>query len=388
MPAPVELLQERFSRVRDALKEQKNGAPMLVTDPSNVGWLTGIAPDFQKDAHVIVGQEKSWFITDGRYENRIPEIPGVEPFIWAAKHPHRYPDLKELVGGAEMLVLDTRGMALDIYQVLPQMLDVKALDVPPGFIDRLRMIKGDLELTLIREAVDIAIRQFRYMVDEWLPQNWDTATDLGFRDRLEEYGTELGGEGVSFDSLVATDGDADTPHPDMTHEPRLLKNRKVMLVDWGITYKGVCTDMTRMVVMTDELPPLVQGMKMLQESWMQAVIEEIKPGFPSNLAGQAYVDGLRAAGIEKPFHGAGHGTGGAYVHELPRLTPLPEGADDFGIPFSQGITLEAGMIVTSEPGMYEKGEGAYRTENMVLVTRDGREILDEALSLDPFFVKP
>ncbi len=387
MPAPVELLQERIGRVREALKEQKNGAPMLVTDPSNVGWLTGIPPDFQKDAHVLIGREKTWFITDGRYENRIPEIPGVEPFIWAGKHPHRYPDLEDLVGGEDLLVLDTRGLALDIYLALPKMLNVNSTDVPPGFIDRLRMIKGDLELDLIREAVGVAIKQFRYMIDEWLPQNWDTATDMAFKERLEEYGSELGGEGVSFDSLVASDGDADTPHPEIDRAPKLLKERKMMLVDWGIMYKGVCTDMTRMIVLGDEIPPLIQGMKVLQEKWMDAVIFEMQPGKPAYLAGQAYVDGLKAAGIEKPFHGAGHGTGGAYVHELPRLAPLPEGSDDYGIPFSQGIVLEPGMIVTSEPGMYEKGEGAYRTENMVLITEDGHEILDAALSLDPFYIR-
>lgn len=133
-----------------------------------------------------------------------------------------------------------------------------------------------------------------------------------------------------------------------------MKDGKVMLVDWGITYKGVCTDMTRMVQMVDEMPVLIQGMKLLQEKWMAAVIEEIQPGKPASDAGNAYWDGIKAAGIERPFHGAGHGTGGAYVHELPVLSGAQEGVDDFGIPLRQGIILEPGMIVTSEPGMYEK----------------------------------
>ncbi|MDP8205452.1 MAG: M24 family metallopeptidase [Candidatus Electryonea clarkiae] len=385
MPAPKELLVERIRRVRTALKDHGNN-PILVTDPPNVGWLTGIPVDFQKDARVLVTPEKTYFITDGRYENRVPEIPGVETYIWGAKHPHFYPELEQFLQSYETLNLDTRGLPLDLYSVLHTMVGVKNLEAPSGFLDRLRMIKGDLELELIKEAVDIAIRQFRYMIDEWLPANKDTATDFDFRDAMVEWGDNNGGEGESFDMLVAMDGDADTPHPDMTREPTPLSEGQVMLVDWGIFYKGVCTDMTRMIILVDNMPPLIEGMKMLQEKWMTDVIEACKVGNPAYVAGNVYWDGLKTAGIDKPFHGAGHGTGGAYVHELPKLSGMKEGVDDYGITLAQSILLEPGMIITSEPGMYEKGEGAYRTENMILITESGREPLDAALSLDPFYV--
>ncbi len=385
MSAPVELLTERLGRLQAALRETHD-APMLVTDPANVGWLTDVPADFQKDAHLLVFPDRAYFITDGRYENRVPEIPGVEPFIWASKHPHRYPELRELLEGAGALVLDTRGLPLDVFQVLPRMVGVENLEVPPGFIDRLRMIKGERELALIREAVALAIAQFRHMVEEWLPANLDTATDMDFRDELEAWPLQRGGEGPSFEALVAMDADADTPHPDMTRPPRPLREGKVMLVDWGIKYKGVCTDMTRMILLQGELPPIFEGMKLLQEKWMAAVEAKILPGLPACEAGEEYAAGMEAAGIAKPFHSAGHGTGGAYVHELPLVGRLQEGVEDFGIPFRQGIVLEPGMIVTNEPGMYEKGEGAYRTENMLLVTENGHEILDAALPLEPFTV--
>ena len=387
MAAPTALLQERIGRVQQALKEGLN-APMLVTDPANVGWLTGIPADFQKDARMLIAPDNATFITDGRYENRIPAIPGMDQYIWGTKHMHQYPELKELMNGSKTLVVDTRGLPIDIFERLPQMLDVDEVVAPPGFLDRLRMVKGAKELELIREAVGIQIAAFRYMVDEWLPANRDSKTDMDFAVKLVAKGQELGAEEVSFEPLVAMDADADTPHPDMTRAPRPLKDGTVMLVDWGFTYKGVCTDTTRMIVMgTGELPPIFQGMRLLQEKWFKAVEDEMLPGKPASAAGNAYVMGMKAAGIEKPFHGAGHGTGGAYVHELPRVSGLPEGLEDYGIPFGQSIVLEPGMIVTNEPGMYEKGVGAYRTENMVLITEDGREILDKDLSIDPFFVK-
>lgn len=386
MAAPTALLQERIGRVQAALKEGPN-APMLVTDPANVGWLTGIPVDFQKDARMLISPDKAVFVTDGRYENRIPAVPGMDSYIWGAGHPHRYPELKPLLNGAKKLVIDVNGLPIDIYNALPAMLGVDEVEAPSGFLDRLRMVKGDLEMTLIREAVEIQLNAFRYMVNEWLPANRASKTDVDFAEALVAKGQELGAEDVSFEPLVAMDADADTPHPDMTRPPRPLKDGTVMLVDWGFTYKGVCTDTTRMVVMgTREIPAIFQGMKLLQEKWFQAVEDELLPGKPAYAGGNAYVVGLKAAGIDKPFHGAGHGTGGAYVHELPRVTGFEEGAEDYGIPFPQTIVLEPGMIVTNEPGMYEKGVGAWRTENMVLITGDGHEILDRDLPLDPFFV--
>lgn len=386
MPAPTELLQERIQRVQQALRNGPN-ASMLVAAPENVGWLSGIAPDFQKDAKLLVAPDRAVFVTDGRYTNRVPEIPGVDSYIWGEQHPHLYPELKNLLDGGKKLVCDTTGLPIDIYEALPRMLDLDETSAPSGFLDRLRMIKGDRELDLIREAVTIAIDTFRYMVDEWLPGNRESATDLDFRDALLAEGERRGSEGASFAPLVAMDADADTPHPEMERDGRPLAGEHVMLVDWGFFYKGVCTDMTRMIVLGhSELPQIHQGMRLLQEKWMAAVAAEIVPGKPAYEAGNAYRLGVKAAGIEQRFHGAGHGTGGAYVHELPKVSELPEGLDDYGIPFSQAIVLEPGMIVTNEPGMYEKGVGAYRTENMLLVTEDGHEELDAALPLEPFFV--
>ncbi len=387
MPAPVELLQERISRVQQALVEKGSSAPILVTGPSNVGWLTGIPVDFQKDANVLILPEKAYFLTDGRYENRVPEIPGVEPYIWGVKHPHKFPEIKELLNGAKKLNVDTVGLPLDFYNAFPKMFDLDEVMAPTGFLDRLRMIKGDLELVLIREAVAIAIDAFNKMVNEWLPANRATKTDMEFGEALIETAKSLGAEDVSFEPLVAMDADADTPHPDMTRDPRPLKDGTAMLVDFGFSYKGVCTDMTRMIIMgTKSLPPIIEGMRMLQENWMAAVDTQLVPGKMAYEGGNAYALGMKLAGIEKPFHGAGHGTGGAYVHELPRVSSFDGDAEDYGIPFGQCIELEAGMIITNEPGMYEKGVGAYRTENMILITKDGKEALDAALPLTPFYV--
>ena len=66
-------------------------------------------------------------------------------------------------------------------------------------------------------------------------------------------------------------------------------------------------------------------------------------------------------------HGLGHGTGLA-IHEAPRLSPLKD------------TVLESGMVTTVEPGIYLDDWGGIRLENMVVVRRDGAEVLNR---LDP-----
>jgi Xaa-Pro aminopeptidase len=72
---------------------------------------------------------------------------------------------------------------------------------------------------------------------------------------------------------------------------------------------------------------------------------------------------IEKAGFGKAYtHSTGHGIG-LDIHEAPRLGP------------SVDVTLQPGMVITVEPGIYLPGWGGVRIEDDVLVTRDGHEVL-------------
>jgi len=136
---------------------------------------------------------------------------------------------------------------------------------------------------------------------------------------------------------------------------------------------GCYADMTRTFVVGEPPEELVRYQRLVKEA-LDRSLAEIRPGadgtavfrlvcelfqeqgFPTQLSkepGQVLEDGF--------FHGLGHGVG-LEVHEQPNLGRA-------------GGTLVAGDVITIEPGLYRKGFGGCRLEDIVLVTDDGAETL-------------
>ena len=135
-----------------------------------------------------------------------------------------------------------------------------------------------------------------------------------------------------------------------------------MLIDWGAQFSGYASDLTRILV-TGKISAKLRKVYDVVLRAQIAAIKKIRPGVLLADIDRTARKIIEDAGYAKYFgHGLGHGFG-LQIHEQPRMSPASTG------------TLQAGMVVTVEPGVYLSNWGGVRIEDDILVTQDGHEVL-------------
>jgi Xaa-Pro aminopeptidase len=168
---------------------------------------------------------------------------------------------------------------------------------------------------------------------------------------------------MSFDTIVASGKRSALPHGHAT-DTRLPK-RGFLTLDFGIIHDGYCSDMTRTVYFGSPRPDERHAYQAVLEA-QEAAVAAVSAGTQCGDVDEAARSVLRNAGLAEAFtHSTGHGVG-LEIHETPRV-----GAN-------QTTRLQAGMVITVEPGIYLEGRFGIRIEDMVAVTRAGGEVLTPA----------
>lgn len=226
-----------------------------------------------------------------------------------------------------------------------------------GLVEGLRQVKDAGEVACISQAMAIAEEAFARLLPEVRPgrREKDLALDLEFAMR------RLGADGPAFDFIVASGPRSSLPHAHPTE--RELAAGELVTFDFGARYKGYHSDITR-TVMVGEPDDRQRQVYETVRAAQQAGLEAVRAGATGGAVDKVVRDLIAAAGFGEQFgHSTGHGVG-LDVHELPRLAP---GRDE--------ERLEAGMVVTVEPGIYIPGWGGVRIEDTVLVTDTGCQVL-------------
>jgi Xaa-Pro aminopeptidase len=176
-----------------------------------------------------------------------------------------------------------------------------------------------------------------------------------------EYAARLAGaEAMSFPTIVASGKRSGLPHGQATSTR--LPRRGFVTVDFGVVLEGYCSDMTRTVHLGRASSAERDAYDAVLEAQL-AGVAAVHAGVTGADVDEAARSVLRRARLDQWFtHSTGHGVG-LEIHEGPRLAA------------KQTRKLEAGMVVTIEPGIYIPGKFGVRIEDMVLVTAQGGEIL-------------
>ena len=188
------------------------------------------------------------------------------------------------------------------------------------------------------------------------------ATEREIAHELESQVRKFGGRGLSFPPIIGAGPRGALPHA--TPTDARVGDHPFTLIDWGAWDHLYASDLTRMVVTQPPSKRFVKVFNTVLEAQL-AGIEAIRAGVTCESVDAAARDVIKKAGYGPKFgHGLGHGLG-MEVHESPRLSR------------NQKMKLEAGMVVTVEPGIYMPGWGGVRIEDDVLVTKTGYELLSD-----------
>ena len=234
-----------------------------------------------------------------------------------------------------------------------------------------RMIKDAGEIEQIRQAIRYAEKAFAMFRAMLRPE--DSEKDLV--DNLEYYVRRVGANGTAFPSIVAVGHRAALPHAPPTR--KRVQEAPLLLVDWGAAGPFYKSDLTRVLLTHNNSPfpcatttsgsrELAPKIRELYETVWKAqrqAIATIRPGVMARQVDAAARTVITDAGYGEYFtHSVGHGIG-MKIHEAPIMRANTE------------LVLEAGMVVTVEPGIYLPGFTGVRIEDDVLVTPEGCEVL-------------
>ena len=324
---------------------------MLVTDLVNVRYLSGFGGT---NGACVCGPDTRLLLTDFRYTERAEE----EADGWEVVTVE-----DDWLGGIAERLSGRTGfeddqMSVRALRKLEQKLpDGVELAPAGGTVEKLRRVKDKGELEAIAAAAELADEVWRWSLERGLAGRSEREVARAAEARIRELGAD-----PSFPAIVAAGPNGALPHAEPGE--REIGRGELVVFDMGAKLDGYCSDGTRTFatgVPGERAREVYETVREAQAAALGAAAAGIGGEALDGVARKA----IEAAGHGKRFgHGLGHGVG-LEVHEAPRLSPRSEDV------------LEAGEVVTIEPGIYLPGEFGVRIEDLVVVTEKGHRNLSD-----------
>jgi Xaa-Pro aminopeptidase len=328
---------------------------LLITSAPNIRYTTGFSGS---SALVVVSQADAVLITDFRYRVQaraevasdiVVEIEGTS--LWS----RLWSVLPRLSGVSQMGFESPHVTHADYLRLLESGARWPWRPTT-GIVEGLRQQKDAGEVACIRKAVAIAEAALECTV----PEIRAGMTELAVGARLERTLRELGSEAHPFETIVASGERSALPHARCTS--RELRIGDLLVVDFGATSGGYCSDITRTFVVGPASDRQREAHSVVLEANATAS-GGVRAGMRGKDADSLARDYIQRRGMGPEFgHSLGHGIG-LEIHEAPRLSKTAE------------APLPPHSVVTIEPGIYRDGWGGIRIEDDVLLAPEGPVVL-------------
>ncbi len=352
-------MTSRLERLRQKLAENQLDA-MLISQAENRRYVSGFVGSA---GYLLISQHRALLAIDSRYvEQAQGQAPDFEIMRIEGEVDKWFPKLAAEME-ARRLGFEGSNLSFATHRRLTEALG--QIQEPPefipteGLVESLRAVKEAEELKLVSRAIELTDAAFDHVSSRLLPE----MTEKEVAWELEKYMRENGGEGVSFELIVASGPNSALPHARPT-ERRLLESEPIVM-DIGARVNGYCGDLTRTLCLGEPDDTFKRVYDIVLGAQLTA-IATLEVGMSGEQADRLARAVIEEGGYGDGFgHGLGHGLG-LNVHEQPRLGK------------SSTDILAEGMVTSIEPGIYLPGWGGVRIEDVVVLEKGRARVLSKA----------
>lgn len=325
----------------------------LVTGETNIRYVTNFTGN---ESILLITPGHDYLFTDFRYAEQAQlDVP------WAKIAVKKVSLIKTICGrlkrlNVKKLYVESSHLTFSQYLEIKECMERIKLVPSKGIIEYHRTRKTQEEIEKIEKAIIVAENAYLGIRKEIRTG----VSEKYLADILEFEIRKQGGLRSSFETICVAGSRASQPHARATD--RKIQEKEAVLIDWGATFQSYNSDLTR-VVFKDRISPKFEKIYQIVLDAQRFAIERVKPGIKAKDVDNAARSYIKSKGYGECFgHGLGHGVG-QEVHEYPVINKRSK------------EVLEAGMVFTVEPGIYIPGWGGIRIEDIVLVTKDGCNVL-------------
>ncbi|MDY0357261.1 MAG: Xaa-Pro peptidase family protein [Sedimentisphaerales bacterium] len=348
----IEPNRQRLKDIRRQLRE-KGIDCLILTKAVDVTYVTAFGGE---DSWAAITPNAVYLITDSRYTEqaarecvRTTLVQRKGPITEAAAQ------LISKLNGVRTVAIH-KSVSVAVFEALKKGLNARLKSVS-GITEGLRSAKDATELAKIKKAAALSAKALAKATAFFKPGICESEL-AGIVDlEIRRLGCKPG-----FETIVAFGPNASRPH----HQPgpRKLKRTDTILIDFGARFDGYTADITRCCVVGRPSAAYRRAYEVTANA-QTAAIAAAKAGARLRDVDEAARKVIRDSGLPVYGHGSGHGIG-LEIHEDPFLKEDAKG------------TLQAGQILTIEPGIYIPGKLGVRIEDDILITETGCKILTGA----------
>ncbi|MGC8580176.1 MAG: M24 family metallopeptidase [bacterium] len=343
-------MKQPINRLNCLMNKLHLDAAVVVSKPNKL-YLTGYE---YEEGYLLIDHSCVKLFVDPRFSIYAKtHLSGVD--VVESKQPLK--DLRNNLKRYKRIGLDGSGLLHKDFLDITSKLAGQTFIFIQQHILKFRAIKRDDEVDYIKKASSIANSAIRRLLNK-------LTSGLTERQVAEILNLELanaGSDGPSFETVIAFDEHAAFAHA-IPSSTTVLKDKKLLLCDFGAIYKGYHSDETH----TFFINKMDNKSRRLYSAVLGAhdrAISAVRAGLKASELDRVAREFLDKQGYGKYFgHALGHGVG-LEVHELPSIS------------YRSKDVLEPGMIFTIEPGVYIPGWGGIRIESMIYISSRGKEHL-------------